>query len=677
MRFRIFILFFVSNLVLPSQNNKALLDSVYKLRSLSQELAFSNAERLKYAQIAREISLFLKSDTTILKSNRNLSSLYYELDLEEDYEIINKENLILAMKVSDSFAIADAHLNIASSYEFFRLNSDSAYYHYSKSLKFYDRVKNIEGSINCLMAIADIQDTGKDYIGSEENAIRAIKLIQNLPQTAVNLDKLWILNNLLGVTSQNLNRYDIALEYHDKAFLIAERMKSDNGNWNKTLSMNNQAGVYREQLEYEKALKLYNQLIDLRKEYQEFDPTFYPLIIDNLAYTKVLAGHKDNSEISRLFYKALDISDKLKDDVTSLSVSIDLAKYYKHLNKKDSSLKYAEKAYLISKKISSNDIFLESMVLLSELKEGEEGKKFLREHITLTDSLLQVERKVRNKYARIELETDELEAVNAQITRENLYLAILSIGLLVTAVLTYLFISQRAKNRKLKLMQVQQKANEDIYNLMLGQQDKVDEARAKEKTRISKELHDGVLGRLFGTRLSLDSLNFVDGKEAITNRAGYINELKTIEEDIRKISHELNTDFVAGSGFMDIVSELIETQTEAYGLTHQFNHTDDISWDLISNKVKINIYRIIQESMQNIYKHANAEALKISISLKNNVICLDITDDGDGFDTSKNRKGIGLKNMTSRVEDIEGTIEFASTVNTGTTVKVNIPYVKD
>ena len=221
---------------------------------------------------------------------------------------------------------------------------------------------------------------------------------------------------------------------------------------------------------------------------------------------------------------------------------------------------------------------------------------------------------------------------------------------------------------------MQQKANEDIYNLMLSQQDKVDEARTIEKKRISEELHDGVLGRLFGTRLSLDSINFKDGKEAMMTRANYIGQLKTIEEDIRKISHELNTDFVSGSGFMDIVSELIENQTKAYGLTYDFNYTDDISWDSVSNKTKINIYRIIQESMQNIYKHANAKAIKISISLENDVICLDIIDDGEGFDTSKSKKGIGLKNMTSRVEDINGKINFTSQSGNGTTVNVKIPY---
>ena len=210
---------------------------------------------------------------------------------------------------------------------------------------------------------------------------------------------------------------------------------------------------------------------------------------------------------------------------------------------------------------------------------------------------------------------------------------------------------------------------------MLGQQDKVDEARAKEKIRISKELHDGVLGGLFGVRLSLDSINFNEGKEAMMSRAKYISQLQTIEQEIRKISHELNTDFVSGSGFIDIVSELIENQTIAYKLEYEFNSSDDINWDFVANKTKINIYRIIQESMQNIYKHANANSIKISISLEKDLICLDIIDDGDGFDTSKSKKGIGLKNMKSRVDDFEGEITWTSLSGNGTTVKVKIPYL--
>ena len=61
---------------------------------------------------------------------------------------------------------------------------------------------------------------------------------------------------------------------------------------------------------------------------------------------------------------------------------------------------------------------------------------------------------------------------------------------------------------------------------MLSQQEKIDEARSVEKNRISQEIHDGILGRLFGARLSLDSLNLVKTDEAISKRSNYISELK-------------------------------------------------------------------------------------------------------------------------------------------------------
>ncbi|MEM1002688.1 MAG: ATP-binding protein, partial [Bacteroidota bacterium] len=227
--------------------------------------------------------------------------------------------------------------------------------------------------------------------------------------------------------------------------------------------------------------------------------------------------------------------------------------------------------------------------------------------------------------------------------------------------------------KELRLKQAQQEANEEIYNLMLKQQDRIEEARSGEKVRVSKELHDGVLGRLFGVRLSLDSLNFSDGKEAAINRGKYMGQLKEIEEDIRKISHEMNTDFVAGSGFADILHELVQTQSSAYGLEGQFMASESLNWEQISNKVKINLYRIVQESMQNVYKHAQAQKINIGISLINNDICLEVTDDGMGFQVNKQRQGIGLKNISSRVADVNGTVEFLSQIGEGTTVKVLIP----
>jgi len=664
------LLFPIQGIFSQDNINSSELDSVIYYRNLSKDNSLSLDKRLELAKKASNLSLKLDIDTTTVLNNRNLSYLYLNHGDYEPFKKVNSENLDLATKLRDSLVIAIANNNLAYYYHHKQQN-DSAYYFYRRALKMYRALDDIRSQSSILTNIATIQYVEKDYLGSEENSIRALKLIEKMPKTEFNLDNQWTLYNRLGSISYTLQQYDKAIEYYNKSLNVSDKMKD--GYYNRLYSKNNQASVYRKLQNFEKALELYKNILEATDLFEN-DPTFYALIIENIAFTKFEAKETDYNNIERLFLRAYKISDSLHDQITKLAVAVDLAKFYKGIDKKDSALQYAQKSYKLAKEISNNDILLESMVILSELMPGEEGKKYLNEHIKLSDSLLFNERAARNKFARIAFETDEIERENARISRERMWLMILSGGLILTLVLLYIIITQRAKNKQLRLKQEQQLANEEIYNLMLTQQDKVEEARANEKKRISQELHDGILGRLFGTRLSLDSLNFNEGKEAIKTRSNYISELKTIEEDIRKISHDLNTDFISGSGFMDIITELIEKQTKAYQLNYEFNHNDHINWESVPNKTKINIYRIIQECLQNIYKHANANNVKISFKPKNNVIWLRISDDGKGFDIHKSKKGIGIKNITSRVNELDGKVNFDSEINKGTTITIDIPY---
>ncbi len=641
------------------------------LKQKSKDYSLTLIEREKYGKQALELAKEIGADSLVLSARKTLSLIYLDQENYDLYTHLSRQNLAKAEQIRDTLSVASAYLNLGQSH-YFQYENDSAYYYFSKSLKFYQILRNTNQQGFILSAISDIQEIEQDYIGSEESAIQAIRIFETLPRNEYNLSQLWKLNNVLGIISLKLGLYDKSLEYHNKAESVSEKMS--NGFYDKIYSINNKAFVYRKKGNYKEALNLYKNLLDIRDEYEEYDPTFYPLVIDNYAYTKLVAGHNDYDDMGQLFKEAFRISDKLGDPITKLQVSIDVSKFYLRQKLQDSSLKYANISYKLAKETSSNEILLDALKVLSELKEGEDGKAYLNEHIKLSDSLLHVERNVRNKFARIEFETDKIEEANEKMSQQLIWLLVISGGLLITLFFLYIIVKQREKNKELKFEKDQQKANEDIYNLMLLQQDKVDEARASEKKRISKELHDGILGRLFGTRLSLDSFNFSEGKDAISKRAKYISELKIIEDDIRKVSHDLSTDFVSGSGFMDIVSELIEKQTNAYQLQSYFDFTDDIHWEMVPNKTKINIYRIIQESLQNIYKHANAKMVKISVELKNNVICLSIVDDGDGFNISKSKKGIGIKNINSRVEEVEGKAQFHSEANKGTEVIITMPY---
>ena len=663
-------LFFGFSFKSQAQENKLLLDSIYRLRELSSDNTLPKAQRIDYGKQAIELSRRTKSDTTELISERKLAFIYLLTGEHELYEINSLRNLETAKKINDSLSIAYINAGLGYLNNVIKLDNTEAYKYYIEALKYFDALNKTLDKAITLASIASIQDDEKDYLGSEQNAIAALRLLDALDEENLEMRKYNILN-LLGLVSLKLGNFKEAIAFHTQAIEITKDI--DIGKQLSIESLNNLAFTYRRKGDYNKALDLFSQIV--KNPQLKEDKSFNALVINNYAFTKFLSGNYDFNNVENELKQALKMSQDIDDNYVELVASNDLSKFYKENKLLDSSLKYAKESYKISKAIPINDYLLESMLILADLTEGEESTTYLKEHIRLTDSIHDVEHATQNKFARIEYKTDELEAENEQISKENLYLLVLAIVSLLAAIIIYLVISQRAKNRKLRLVQVQSQANEDIYNLMREQQDKLDEARTMEKKRISEELHDGVLGRLFGTRLSLDSINFKDGKEAMQSRAEYISQLKTIEEDIRKISHELNTDFVSGSGFIDIVSELISNQSMAYGLKYEFDHDDEIDWDTINNRVKINIYRIIQESMQNVYKHANAKTIKISISFQNNVICLDIIDDGDGFDTSKNKKGIGLKNMNSRVDSINGSIDVSSNVGNGTVINVKIPYI--
>jgi len=241
-------------------------------------------------------------------------------------------------------------------------------------------------------------------------------------------------------------------------------------------------------------------------------------------------------------------------------------------------------------------------------------------------------------------------------------------------ILLFVIKNQRSKTKELMLKQAQQKANEDIYNLMLYQQNKIEEGRVNEKIRIAQELHDGILGRLFGARLNLDSLNKRQDEEAIASRNNYLVELKNIEQDIREISHDLNREKHAlNNNFIEIINSLIEQQETVSQAKVSFVVDMEIEWEKIENYIKINLYRILQEALLNINKYAQAENVRIEILKQEKTLKLTVTDDGIGFSVNKKSKGIGLQNMLSRAKACEAAFDIKSKIGKGTTITVAFP----
>ncbi|SFC85447.1 Signal transduction histidine kinase [Algibacter pectinivorans] len=573
-------------------------------------------------------------------------------------------------KLTDSIFAARQHYKIGELYRKYLL-SDSAYFYFYKSEQIFRNYNFKYETAATLHGIAVCQTYDKDYTGSESTSIEALTILESLNETNdVKRYKAYI-NNNLGIVFNELGLYEESIKYHKRALELKRDLEGD---FERSigLSENNIAFTYKNAKQYKLALKGYQKILSNSKLLNKH-PDVHILALGNYANTLYLS--KDLKQLPGLYLKALKICDSTNDTYNSIIILQHLAEYYNDFNKKDSAKHYAYRAKGIAEAYNNDDL-LKSLLLISEIETGNRSIKFLKDYIKLSDSLALSERLKRDKFARIKYETNKIEQQNIQIAKERMWLLIISIVVVLASVLLYIAIGQRNRNRELQFKQKQQESNEEIYNLMLSQNESVEEARDLEKKKISQELHDGILGRLFGTRLSLDSLNMNTSKEAMKTREEYIKELKIIEDDIRKVSHELSTDFVSGSGFSDIIRTLVETQTLTYNLDYKLILDDDISWDFVGNKMKIHMYRIIQETLHNIYKHAKASVVIISFKLKNNVICLTIKDNGSGFDINRAKSGIGLKNMNSRIKELNGTINITSTKNTGTQVVIEAPILQ-
>lgn len=352
--------------------------------------------------------------------------------------------------------------------------------------------------------------------------------------------------------------------------------------------------------------------------------------------------------------------------------SLHYGAYLAQSGKVKEATNYMKNALSLSEQIPYNKGRLEALLALTEISQPEEALAYSKEHIRLTDSLQKAQRRFQDQSARIRYESDELEAQNTKVTKRLRWYISTTLGVFILGLLGYIIIQRQNSKKEFQFQQSQQKANEEIYALMLGQQAKLEEGKQLEKQRVSEELHDGILGKLFGIRLSLAGLNGQEGEQVVETRKKFIDELKGLGNEIRQISHNLQgTIFKADTLYEDVIKELVQEQCERFGLAYSFNSDASINWDEIPSTHKVHLYRIIQESLQNVNKHAQASAVVVSFTNEYPHYMLTIEDDGVGLGGKKVKRGIGLKNMRSRVGKMNGELTVVGNKNKkGTAVQV-------
>lgn len=232
----------------------------------------------------------------------------------------------------------------------------------------------------------------------------------------------------------------------------------------------------------------------------------------------------------------------------------------------------------------------------------------------------------------------------------------------------------RDVSERIKASKALHHMEQEILNQKVQEQKKITRAilnaQEKERNHIGQELHDNINQILAGAKLYLS----VAGKRNEPLKASLTYPMELIDNAMHEIrllsSHQVTP--IKNVDLQDTVELLLNNLQESSTIKTTLKYRIDT--EAINDDVKLNIYRIIQELVNNIVKHAAASVIEVMIEKDQENINLTVKDDGKGFDIYKKRTGVGISNMINRIESFNGKILIQSSPGSGCQVEVSIPY---
>jgi signal transduction histidine kinase len=349
--------------------------------------------------------------------------------------------------------------------------------------------------------------------------------------------------------------------------------------------------------------------------------------------TKLLAGH--------LFFYSFCLAEDGEDHkaIELLDEAIKLTENSDNIDLRRQALN--EKATILSKIGQFKRAYYasnESLKLYS---------KMLKRDVARAASEADVKYQTKQKEEKIKAQKLELKKEQ----NEKIFLLILILFSVFIFVIIYLFLR---KNHHLKTSLLIRKQKEESLQ-------KIIEGQENERTRIAKELHDGIVQDLTVLKINLSEIN---------EKSELESKLTKITKELRELSYQMMPISLKELGLIPALEDLFERSFTKNGISFDFEAF--LMEERLDEKIEVNIYRICQELINNTLKHAKATEVNVVLRKMDNILTLIFEDNGQGFDISSSKSGIGLTSLKSRLASIQGEIEYDSELNKGTTAFIKV-----
>ena len=613
-------------------------DCLVRLGTISiVEANFNEAEKYLNEALKEREKLGVVSD--IVSVYNLLGLLFYHKNNDEKAIEYYGKCLEIDKKEPISLQSANIYNNISNSYR--RLGN------YKKAIEFINKGIETNSLLGNELGGAKLLFTLGNWYSEIRNYAQAYKNFELTIDVFKRHEKFHEIANCyinMGNCQFYLGRYDKALELLNVALKTSEFLDEERiANIYRT-----KGNIFRSKNQLEKAIESFEKslrgFINIKND-AEIASLYY-----NIGLLK-----KDNSEFDEameLFLKSESILDTIEDPLLELSLCQEISQTYLKLGNIENAIDYSFK----------HDDLQDSL-----------DENYRR---AINYKMSYEEEKKKNERLKNELRVKELIIQKKAIEMRS-FIG-LGIGLFILSILVLLYINYKRRSKR----QLKSK-NQEIDILLRDQEVKTTyaklEGQDEERKRIAQDLHDRVGSILSTVKLYFDGFNSkldTMHSQSLENH-GKANELlDEAVSEVRKIAQNIHSGTLTKFGLkaeLEALSELlieskkIDIQITTFGLEER-----------LPVALEIKIYRIIQELVSNILKHAKATKINIQLNQFKEVINIIVQDNGIGFDEDKvkEKDGMGLKSIRSRVYNLHGSIIIDTGKGSGTTVTIDIPREK-
>lgn len=505
-----------------------------------------------------------------------------------------------------------------------------AHEHLLRSLRYRETINDVRGIADASVWLGVIQEKGmKQY----NEALRYYRGALASYQKAGLQDRMGYAYNNIGNVYYTIQNFDSSLYYYLRSLDIKKKLGDP---FALGSAYNNIANVYTDLQQYPTALKYYDSALVQKEQAQDYAGIATHYVNVGLVYYHM----QRYDEAERAISMGLERSRENELSEITLTAYEALAK-----------VAYAKGDY-------------------------QKAYQYLGEYTMRRDTAFSKEaaQQVADMQAKYETEKKDLEISkrDLELSRKRVQIGILIGSMLMLALVAYLLYN-RYKLKKQRELDAELATQRELRTKAII------DAEEKERIRIARELHDGVGQQISAVKMNLGA--FADRiQEGPENREQYQLMLDLVDDavkEVRSVSHNMMPNALIRFGLAKAVREFIDKiaatgalkiDLQIVGLTNRLESTTETV-----------LYRVMQETVSNIIKHAGASHIGIQLIRDGDSLTMMIEDNGKGFDTRQiaGFEGIGLKNIISRVEYLDGTVDFDSYPGKGTTVIVELNLNKE